>query len=98
MNLAWKGAKLTLTILTKNSSRRGFMGLLAGGAALVALPAHALDTNEARALIQQLATEADQMLSFEPTLAGQESLILGTSGIVRGVSAPGASSCSVSTA
>lgn len=33
------------------------MGLLGGGAALVALPAHALDTNEARALIQQSLNE-----------------------------------------
>ena len=33
------------------------MGLLAGGAALVALPTHALDTNEARALIQQSLDE-----------------------------------------
>ena len=58
MNLVWKGAKLTLTtILTQNSCRRGFMGLLAGGAALAALPAHALDTNEARALIQQSLNE-----------------------------------------
>ena len=58
MNLVWKGAKLTLTtILTQNSCRRGFMGLLAGGAALAALPAHALDTNEARALIQQSLDE-----------------------------------------
>jgi len=33
------------------------MGLLAGGAALVALPARALDTTEARALIQQSLDE-----------------------------------------
>ena len=33
------------------------MGLLAGGAALAALPAHELDTNEARALIQQSLNE-----------------------------------------
>ncbi len=35
-----------------------------------------------RALIQQLAAQADAVLSFEPTLAGKESLMLGTSGIV----------------
>ncbi len=35
-----------------------------------------------RALIQQLAAQADQVLSFEPTLADRESLTLGTSGIV----------------
>ena len=35
-----------------------------------------------RALIQQLAAQADKVLSFEPTMAGQESLILGTAGIV----------------
>ncbi len=35
-----------------------------------------------RALIQQLAAQADAVLSFEPTLAGQESLPLGTAGIV----------------
>lgn len=35
-----------------------------------------------RALIQQLAAQADLVLSFEPTLAGKEALILGTSGIV----------------
>ncbi len=35
-----------------------------------------------RALIQQLASQADAVLSFEPTLAGQESLPLGTAGIV----------------
>lgn len=35
-----------------------------------------------RALIQQLAAQADAALSFEPTLAGKESLMLGTSGIV----------------
>ena len=35
-----------------------------------------------RALIQQLAAQADNVLSFEPTMAGQESLILGTAGIV----------------
>lgn len=57
MNLAWKGAKLTLTIPTKTNSRRGFLGLLAGGAALVALPAHALNTTEARGLIQQSLNE-----------------------------------------
>ncbi len=35
-----------------------------------------------RALIQQLASQADAVLSFEPTLAGSESLPLGTAGIV----------------
>lgn len=35
-----------------------------------------------RALIQQLASQADFVLSFEPTQAGKESLVLGTAGIV----------------
>ncbi len=35
-----------------------------------------------RALIQQLAAQADEVLSFEPTAAGREGLTLGTSGIV----------------
>ena len=35
-----------------------------------------------RALIQRLAAQADDVLSFEPTQAGKESLMLGTSGIV----------------
>ena len=35
-----------------------------------------------RALIQQLAAQADVVLSFEPTQADKESLALGTSGIV----------------
>jgi glutamate carboxypeptidase len=35
-----------------------------------------------RALIQQLAKQADVVLSFEPTVAGKESLTLGTAGIV----------------
>ena len=35
-----------------------------------------------RALIQQLASQADVVLSFEPTQAGKESLVLGTAGIV----------------
>jgi glutamate carboxypeptidase len=35
-----------------------------------------------RALIQQLAAQSDAVLSFEPTQAGKESLMLGTSGIV----------------
>ena len=35
-----------------------------------------------RALIQQLAAQADVVLSFEPTQAGRESLVLGTAGIV----------------
>ena len=35
-----------------------------------------------RALIQQLAAQADVVLSFEPTQAGKESLVLGTAGIV----------------
>ncbi|TXB69899.1 ABC transporter substrate-binding protein [Paracoccus aurantiacus] len=57
MNLAWKGAKLTLTILTKTSSRRGFLGLMAAGASVVAMPAFSLNTDEARALIQQSLNE-----------------------------------------
>lgn len=35
-----------------------------------------------RALIQQLAAQADAVLSFEPTLGSHESLTLGTAGIV----------------
>lgn len=35
-----------------------------------------------RALIQQLAAQADAVLSFEPTLVGKEALPLGTAGIV----------------
>ena len=40
-----------------NSSRRGFLGLIAGGAALAAWPALALTTDQARALVEQSLNE-----------------------------------------
>lgn len=47
--------------LTMNSSRRGFLGYLGAGAALaalpVAMPAWALNTDQARALVQQSLNE-----------------------------------------
>lgn len=40
-----------------NETRRGFLGLMAAGLAVAAAPAHALDTDEARALIQKSLDE-----------------------------------------
>lgn len=40
-----------------NNSRRGFLGLIAAGAALVAMPARAMDAATARAAIQRAADE-----------------------------------------
>ncbi|KGJ03892.1 ABC transporter [Paracoccus halophilus] len=40
-----------------NETRRGFLGLMAGGLALAALPARALSTDQARALVQKSLDE-----------------------------------------
>lgn len=39
------------------NTRRGFLGLIAGGAALVAMPAHAMTAGQAKAAIQTAADE-----------------------------------------
>ncbi|SFA56459.1 phospholipid transport system substrate-binding protein [Paracoccus halophilus] len=44
-------------ILMPNETRRGFLGLMAGGLALAALPARALSTDQARALVQKSLDE-----------------------------------------
>ena len=43
--------------LTMNNSRRGFLGLLGAGAAFVAMPAWALSTDQASALVQKSLNE-----------------------------------------
>lgn len=48
---------MTLMTTPMNSGRRGFLGLIAGAAALAAMPARALTTDEARALVQQSLNE-----------------------------------------
>lgn len=46
-----------MTTLTMNSSRRGFLGFLGAGVMLAAIPAWALNTDQARALVQQSLNE-----------------------------------------
>ncbi len=43
--------------LMPNDTRRGFLGLMGAGLAMIATPARALDTNEAKALIQRSLDE-----------------------------------------
>ncbi|TKW67277.1 MAG: ABC transporter substrate-binding protein [Paracoccus denitrificans] len=45
------------------SSRRGFLGLLGAGTAMAALPAWALSTDEARALVQQSLDEVYNVIN-----------------------------------
>ena len=52
-----------MTTLTMNSGRRGFLGFLSAGALLSAMPAWALDTNQARALVQQSLNEVYSVIN-----------------------------------
>ena len=52
----WASKEITLTLMPNEfrlPTRRGFLGLIGAGLATAAAPAWALDTNEARALIQK---------------------------------------------
>ena len=59
--MSWAKKEITLTLMPndfRHASRRGFLGLIGAGFAVgLAAPAWALDTDEARALIQKSLDE-----------------------------------------
>ena len=58
--MSWAKKEITLTLMPnefRQPSRRGFLGLIGAGLAATAVPAWALDTDGARALIQKSLDE-----------------------------------------